>query len=60
MSGSGWEAIPDVRKWSEDPPVCLGVVGRTKRMSGSGQESLPNVPEWWGPFWMSGSSREAR
>ena len=44
MSGSGREALPDVREWLADPPicpgvvgstpVCLGVVGRPSRMSG--------------------------
>ena len=36
MSRSGWEALPDVRKWSRVSPGCLGVVGRPSRMSGSG------------------------
>ena len=34
MSGSYWEALPDVREWSEDPPGCPGVVGRPSQMSG--------------------------
>ena len=46
MSGSGREAIPDVREWSGGPPGCPGVVGRPSRMSGSGQEALPNVRAW--------------
>ena len=57
MSGSGREAPPDVREWSEalpdvlersgDPPGCPGVFGWPYRMSGSGRETLPNVREWW-------------
>ena len=57
MSGSGWEAVPDVRElmvgphgWSGVPPGCPGVVGRPSRvvgwpsqMSGSGQETVPDV-----------------
>ena len=54
--GSDWESLPDVRKWSEDPCGCLGVVWRPSRMlvvgmpswmSGSGRETLLDVPEWW-------------
>ena len=37
MSGSGLEALPDVR-----------VVRMPSRMSGSGGEALPNVWEWSG------------
>ena len=48
MSGSGREALPDVREWSGGPPGCLGVVGRTSRMSGSSREVLPDVREWLG------------
>ena len=36
-----WEALPDVQKWSGDPPVCPGLVERPFRMSGSGRETLP-------------------
>ena len=47
ISGSGEEALPDVREWSVDPPDvqewsegppgCPGVVGRTSKMTGSGR-----------------------
>ena len=40
-----WEALPDVRELSGDPPGCPGVVGRPYRLSGSGER----------PSWMSGS-----
>ena len=53
MSGSGREALLDVREWSEalpdvrewlgDPP---GWFGRPFRMFGSGLETLSNVWEW--------------
>ena len=46
MSGSGREALPDVRDWSEDPRGCPGVVGRPSWISGSGQEDFPDVREW--------------
>ena len=46
-----WEALLDVQKWSGDPPVCpglvgrpfrmSGVVGKPPRMSGGGRETLP-------------------
>ena len=52
MSGSDWEALPDVREWSRGHPGCPGVVGsalrvvgRPSRMSGCGQEALPVVWE---------------
>ena len=48
MSGSGPEALPDVRKWSGGPCGCPGVAGRPSQMSGSGQETLLNVREWSG------------
>ena len=41
MSGSGREAVPDVR-------VCPGVVGWDCWMSGSGREAFPDVREWSG------------
>ena len=51
MSGSVWEALPDVREWSDSIPGCPGVVGRLSRMTGSGRETLPVVREWSGdPF----------
>ena len=45
MSGSGQEALPNVREWSGGPPGCPGVVGMSSQMSGSGQESLSDVRE---------------
>ena len=36
MSGSVWEALPDVQEWSGDPPVCPGVVDRSSQMTGVG------------------------
>ena len=45
MSGSGREALPDVRECSGVPPKRPRVVGRPSRMSGSGQEALPDVEE---------------
>ena len=45
MSGSGRDALPDVRKCSVGPPGCLGVVGRPSWMSGSNLEALPDVRE---------------
>ena len=43
MSGSGQEAIPNVREWSEGPPGYSGVVQRPSRISGSGRKAIPNV-----------------
>ena len=43
MSGSGREALADVREWSGGPFECPGVVGRLSRMPGSGREALSNV-----------------
>ena len=48
MSGSGREALLDVREWSGRPPECAGVVGTPSRMSGSGLEALGDVWEWTG------------
>ena len=52
MSGSGREALPNVREWSGGPPRCPGVVvkpsrmsGRPVRMSGSGREAIPDAQE---------------
>ena len=54
MTGSGWEALQDVRKWSGVTPGCLPVVESQSRMSGSGREppgypggrdALPDVQE---------------
>ena len=56
MSGSGREAISDIREWLGGLPVCSGalrsphecllVVGRPSRMFGSGLEAFPNVRVW--------------
>ena len=46
LSGSGWEALTDVRDWSGSPRGCPGVVGRQSRMSGSGREVRGEVREW--------------
>ena len=46
MFESGREALPDVWKWSEGPPVCQGVVKRPSQMSESGGEVIPIVQEW--------------
>ena len=48
MSGSGWEAIPDVQEWSGGPRRFAGVVERPFRMSASGREALPVVRQWSG------------
>ena len=51
--GSGLDTLPEVRKWSGDPPEGPEVIGRpvrcsgngweTPRWSGSGQKTLPVV-----------------
>ena len=41
VSGSCWEALPNVLEWSRGPPRCQGVVRRPSRMSGSVRETLP-------------------
>ena len=53
MSGSGREALPEVREWSMGTPGCPGVVGGplgcpgvvggASRMSESGREALGDV-----------------
>ena len=53
MSGTGrealpdvrewWNALQDVRQWSVSTPKCPGVVGSPSRKSRSGQEALPYV-----------------
>ena len=48
MSGSGRDALPDVRQLSRGPTGCPAVVGTPSRLSGSGREALPNVREWSG------------
>ena len=56
MSGSGREALPDVREWSGGPPECPAVVGRPFRMSGSGREALPKVREFSVEVGISGTT----
>ena len=46
MSGSGREALTNVRDMSGVPPGCPGVVGRPYPMSAIGQEALNNVQNW--------------
>ena len=43
MSGSGQEAIQDVRECLGGSPVCPVVVGRPSQMSGSGRAALKDV-----------------
>ena len=45
MSGSGREALPDVREWSGGPPGCPGVVWRPTQMSecSGGPPGCPEV-----------------
>ena len=45
MTGSGREALSDIREWSEVPSGCQGVVGRPSRISWSGREAILNVWE---------------
>ena len=45
MSGSGREALPDVREWSGCTSGCKEVVGRPSRLSGSGRATLTDVRE---------------
>ena len=57
ISGSGWDAFPDVWEWLRVPPRCLAVVGKPSWMFGicrealldvrEWSETLPNVREWW-------------
>ena len=48
MSGSDWETLRDVWKWSGGRPGCPRVDVMHTRMSGSGRETLPYVREWSG------------
>ena len=43
MSGSGREALPNIREWSGGPPGCPGVVGKPSRMSAIGWEPYIEV-----------------
>ena len=47
MSGSGRDALLDVREWSGGPPGYPGVVGSPLRMSVCDWEALSDVREWW-------------
>ena len=46
MSGSGLDALPDVKECLGGPPGCPGVFGMTSQMSGSDRKALPYVREW--------------
>ena len=46
MSGSGREALPDVREGEGSPPGCAEVVGRPSRMIGIGREAILDVRDW--------------
>ena len=55
-SGSGWESLPEVRKWSEilpedwkrseDPPGGPQLVGRYSRRCRTYRDTLPEVRYW--------------
>ena len=65
MSGSGPEALPDVREWLRDPTGFALVVGRLFRMSRTDSETLPNVRDALSDVWQwsgdpPGSPRVAR
>ena len=69
MSGSGQEALSDVREWSGGPrrcsgvigrpPGCSGVIGWPSRMSGSVRKALPDSGSGREALTMSGSGRKA-
>ena len=59
MSGSGQEALPEVRKWSEDTPGCPGVVGTPSQMSECSGGPPGCLVVIGRPSRMSGSGREA-
>ena len=42
-SGSGRETLPDIRKWSGDPPGDPDLAGRPTQRSGCGRETLSEV-----------------
>ena len=46
MSGSGREALPDVREWSGGPPRCPVVVESHSWMFAICREALPDVRKW--------------
>ena len=57
-SGSGWETLLDLRKWSEslpevwnlsgDPSGGPKMVGTPSKSFETSQETLPEVRKWWG------------
>ena len=46
--GDGTETLPEVRKWSGDPPGGPELVGRPAWTSGTGRETLQQVRNWLG------------
>ena len=46
MSGSGQEALPDVRERLGGSGGCPGMVENVTQMSGSGQDALLEVQVW--------------
>ena len=70
MSGSGREALGNLREWSGSLFGCPEVVGNPSGMSGFGWKAIPDVrggreaiPDVWQwleiPSWMYGRGREA-
>ena len=56
-SGSCWETLSDVRKWSGGLPRCPQLVRRPSLMSGSGRKAFPVAWEWLGdPIGCPGAS----
>ena len=47
-SGSGSRTLPEVQKWSGDPPGCLNVVGSSSRRCKTGRETFAEVRKWSG------------
>ena len=48
MSGSGREALGNLREWSGSLFGCPEVVGNPSGMSGFGWKAIPDVREWSG------------
>ena len=46
--GTGWDTLPEVRKWSGDPPDVQELIGKPSRRFGTGPETLPEVRNWLG------------
>ena len=59
MSGSGLDALPDVREWSRVYPECPGVVGRPSQLSVSGGRPFRSSAVAGSVSQMCGSGREA-